>query len=358
MQSKFTSCLTIGAMAVMSLCGASWADTPSYTVKKVHPEFTDVYPSTFNDKAKVGGTTVDAEGQLAGVVCAPKACTTVPVLPTAADGEATRIRGINKLGHVVGSSPTARVHSHAIVFDGVATREIGAFDEDGCGGCSLISSASDINDKGVVVGRSQTGDGGTQGFVWKDGVMTKLRGYGGKDTNANAINERGVVAGDVQVKDYTVHAAIFRKGKMQDLGVLGTGSGATAYDINNSDIVVGDSATDGPNGVKPFIYRDGAMAQLPLPAGALHGSAFSINDAGWVVGSFLTSETRSRAWVYDGTNAYDLETLIPATDQAQWQIINAVDINASGQILVSAHKVSDLTNKYYALILTPVAPTN
>jgi probable HAF family extracellular repeat protein len=359
MQSKFASHLVIGAMSVMSLCGASWAGTPSYTVKEVHPEFAEVFPKAMNDRAKVGITFTNAKGKTADAVCGPKACTTVPVLPTAPKGEAARINGINRLGHVVGSSPTARVHSHAIVFDGVATREIGAFDEDGCGGCSLISWASDINDKGVVVGDSQTAGGGFQGFVWKDGVMTKLPTLGGDSSAAHAINLRGVVAGSAETgENGTHHAVVFRKGKVQDLGVLGTGMYATAYDINNSDVVVGESTLDGPNLVRPFIYREGAMTQLPLPAGALHGSAFSINDAGWVVGSFMTSEWRGRAWVYDGTSAYDLETLIPAADQAQWQIINAADINASGQILVSAHKVSDVTNKYHALILTPVAPTN
>jgi probable HAF family extracellular repeat protein len=332
MQSKFASHLVIGAMSVMSLCGASWAGTPSYTVKEVHPEFAEVFPKAMNDRAKVGITFTNAKGKTADAVCGPKACTTVPVLPTAPKGEAARINGINRLGHVVGSSPTARVHSHAIVFDGVATRE---------------------------VGDSQTAGGGFQGFVWKDGVMTKLPTLGGDSSAAHAINLRGVVAGSAETgENGTHHAVVFRKGKVQDLGVLGTGMYATAYDINNSDVVVGESTLDGPNLVRPFIYREGAMTQLPLPAGALHGSAFSINDAGWVVGSFMTSEWRGRAWVYDGTSAYDLETLIPAADQAQWQIINAADINASGQILVSAHKVSDVTNKYHALILTPVAPTN
>lgn len=359
MQSRLASRLAIGAMAVMSLCGASWAATPSYTVKEVHPEFAEVFPKAMNDRAKVGLTFTNAKGKTADAVCGPKACTTVPVLPTAPTGEWAHINGINKLGHVVGWSATGRVYAHAIVFDGVATREIGAFDEDGCGGCSLISWAKAINDKGVVVGESQTAGGGFQGFVWKDGVMTKLPTLGGDSSAANAINQRGIVAGSAEAGNGAHHAAIFRKGKVQDLGVLGTGLYATAYDINNSDVVVGESTMDGPNIVRPFIYREGAMTQLPLPAGALNGSAGSLNDAGWVVGWFQQSgESRGRGWVYDGISAYDLNSLIPSADQAQWRIGGAADINAAGQILVFAYKSSDTTDKPHALILTPVAPTN
>jgi probable HAF family extracellular repeat protein len=355
MQFKFTVRLTIGAFAAMTLCGISAAQAPSYTVKQVHPEFKQVTGEAFNDKAKVGASILK-KGKFIGAVCSAKVCTEVPVLPGAPQGEFARIHAINKLGHVAGSSSTDKAWEHALVFDGVETQEIGAFDEDDCGGCSLTSWATGINDKGQVVGNSETGQGGIQGFVWKKGVMTKLPTLGGSWSNANAINENGVVAGVAEVVPGTWHAVIYRKGRAQDLGALGTGTAAGANDINNFDVVVGGSATDGQNGGMPFIYSAGEMRQLPLPAGASEGTATHINDAGWVVGSFSpTGQSHGRGWVFDGHEAYDLNSLIPAADQAQWVIGGASGINASGQILVSATKPG---NQFitYALILTPQAP--
>lgn len=355
MQHKFTIRLTIGAFAVMSLCGVSAAQTPSYTVQQVHPELKQVMGEAFNDKAKVAATIIK-KGRFIGAVCSAKVCTEAPVLPGAPQGEFARIGGINKLGHIAASSSTDKALEHAYVFDGVETKEIGAFAEDDCGGCSLSSWATGINDKGQVVGYSETGQGGIQGFVWKKGVMTKLPTLGGSWSNANAINENGVVAGVAEVETGTWHAVIYRKGRVQDLGALGTGTAAGAHDINNFDVVVGDSATDGQDGGMPFIYSAGEMRQLPLPVGASSGSADRINDAGWVVGSFSLNG-HSRGWVFDGHEPYDLNGLIPAADQAQWVIIGASGINASGQILVSARKPGEEFFSH-ALILTPQAPAH
>ena len=355
MQVKFASRLTVATVALMSLCGATLA-APAYTVQQVHPELAGMFGTAFNDKAKVAATIKNKKGKFVGAVCSTTTCTEVPVLAGAPKGSAASLRGIDKVGHVVGNSPTAKTYAHAILFDGVETKDLGAFPEDDCGGCSLISYAYGMNSKGQVVGSSQTGDGGFQGFVWKDGVMTKLPTLGGWASGANAINERGVAVGSAVVEETGYgHAVIYRKGKVQDLGVLGTGSGSTAWDINNLDVVVGDSTTDGPNGERPFIYSAGEMKQLPLPANALNGSANRINDAGWVIGGYLPmGDSHGRAWVNDGHEVYDLNTLIPAADQAQWIINGATDINASGQILVHATKPSDLQTTY-TLILTPTA---
>jgi probable HAF family extracellular repeat protein len=357
MQFKFTIRSTIGAFAAMTLCGISAAQAPSYTVKQVHPELKQVIGEAFNDKAKVGATILK-KGKFIGAVCSTKVCTEVPLLPSAPKEDLARIYAVNKLGHVAGSSSTDKVLHHAIVFDGVETKDIGAFDEDACGGCTLDSWATGINDKGQIVGNSETGDGRIQGFVWKNGAMTKLPTLGGSWSNANAINENGVVAGVAEVESGRWHAVIYRKGRVQDLGTLGTGTAAGANDINNFDVVVGGSATDGQNGAMPFIYSAGEMRQLPLPPGASSGRATRVNDAGWVVGSFVPNgQSHGRGWVYDGHEAYDLNTLIPAADQAQWVIGGAAGINASGQILVSATRPG---NQFvtYALILTPQAPAH
>lgn len=358
MKLEFIGRLTVGAIAVMSLCGAAAAKAPSYTVQQVHPELAEVAGMAINDKAKVAAVIKNKKGQDVGAVCAAAACAKLSALPGAPQGSLAGAYAIDRRGHAVGSSPTGQTWSHAILFDGVQTLDLGAFDEDGCGGCSLYSFGYGMNDKGQVVGSSLTGDGKTRAFVWKDGVMTKLPTLGGSNSEAYAINEHGVAVGMADLDDvqHIAHAVLYRKGRAEDLGVLGTGASSRANDVNNLDVVVGQSFTDGPRGLVPFIYSQGVLKQLPLPADAFDGAAWRINDAGWIVGSYTKSgESVRRGWVSDGHDAYDLNALIPAADRAQWRIIRASGINASGQILVNANKAGDQAYTDYALILTPVA---
>ena len=263
---------------------------------------------------------------------------------------------LDKAGRVVGFSSNGQVYGHALLFDGTASVDLGAFAEDDCGGCSLISKAHDINDKGQIVGDSQTGDGAFQGFLWEAGVMTKLPTLGGTGSSAKAINRRGVIVGSspTSVAPNTTRAFLYRHGKMHNLGVLGAGDGSTAYDINDLDQVVGMSTTDGPNGPRAFIHRDGAMSEIPMPPGTNSALAYRINNAGWAVGGFLIAgESDGRGFVHDGLATYDLNDTLSPADQAIWYIRNANSINASGQILVSAKR--RIGGTLQVLVLTPQA---
>lgn len=60
------------------------------------------------------------------------------------------------------------------------------------------SSAADINDRGQVVGNSETvaGEDIRHAFLWEDGEMTDLRTLPGGGTSiATAINDRGQIVG-------------------------------------------------------------------------------------------------------------------------------------------------------------------
>jgi len=349
--------LTFCAMAMVSLCGVSVAKSPSYAVQQLHPDLTELAGTALNDKSKVAAIIKNKKGQYHGAVCSAAACTKVQTLPGAPEGSFTSIYSIDRRGHAVGASPTDQTWSHAILFDGAQTIDLGAFDEDGCGGCSSYSFAYDMNDKGQVVGSSLTGDGKVRAFVWKDGVMTKLPTLGGSNSEAMAINERGVAVGLADLDDvqHIAHAVLYRKGRAQDLGVLDGDLDSRADDINNFDVVVGQSYRHGPDGSvsTPFVYSDGVLKRLPLPAEGIDGRAGNVNDAGWIVGSYVKNgESLRRGWVFDGQDAYDLNKLIPAADQARWIIGGASGINEAGQIVVTANKPSD-SRSTYTLILTP-----
>ncbi len=60
------------------------------------------------------------------------------------------------------------------------------------------SMAFDVNNRGQVVGWSNTADGGTAAFIWRNGVMTSLGDVGWNGTEAWAVNRRGQVVGNGQ----------------------------------------------------------------------------------------------------------------------------------------------------------------
>ncbi|WP_458209779.1 hypothetical protein [Haladaptatus sp. NG-SE-30] len=105
------------------------------------------------------------------------------------------------------------------------------------------SSASGVNDSGLVVGDSSASEG-YRAFIWSDDEgMRSLGTLGGNVSRATAINNRCQVVGTSQTADGTRHAFIWSEDEgMRDLGTLG-GNYSYATDINERGQVVGYSRT-------------------------------------------------------------------------------------------------------------------
>ena len=88
------------------------------------------------------------------------------------------------------------------------------------GGTRSVAVA--INDRGQVVGWSETPAGVTHAVLWEAGSMTDLGAPTGGWSQASGINARGQIVGGLGD-----HAAIWEAGKVTDLGGLG-GAGAFA----------------------------------------------------------------------------------------------------------------------------------
>lgn len=101
------------------------------------------------------------------------------------------------------------------------------------------SFAQDVNDRGSVVGYSETSWGADHAFLWRRGRMIDLGTLGGRSSYATAINNRGEVVGYSDTGSGLLHGFLWRRGRMVDLGTLTGGpyDSSLACDINNRGVV-------------------------------------------------------------------------------------------------------------------------
>jgi probable HAF family extracellular repeat protein len=139
----------------------------------------------------------------------------------------TGARAVNDRGQIVGYSQTATSMSHAFLWDAGTMIDLG-----GGGNTTTGILAAGINERGQVAGT----------FLWQDGTATTLGTLGGEYSNARAINEWGQIVGDAWTAEPQVHASLWQGGKVIDLGTLG-GDRSSAYGINDCSRVVGEART-------------------------------------------------------------------------------------------------------------------
>ncbi len=149
------------------------------------------------------------------------------------------------------------------------------------------SATYGLNSSGEAAGYGDTGTGHFRAFTWSQATgITVLGTLGGLDSWGMAINDSGEVAGHATTASGYVHAFAWDGGALSDLGTLG-GWSSYGYGINNSGSIVGYSTLfDG--GSHAFVYLNGVMLDLnslvPADSGWILNEAFSINDAGQILG--------------------------------------------------------------------------
>lgn len=187
------------------------------------------------------------------------------------------------------------------------------------------SLAWGINDQGVVVGEAAVlPNSESRAFKFEDGAIADLGIARGR---AQAINNQGHITGHFTSSDGTVKSAfLYQNGLASDIGSLG-GATTFAYDINDNDQIVGESAQPlGPR--HAFLYGSGGMTDL----GSLDGSsaARAVNSLGQVVGEYWTTiaGTAVTKPFLHGTNG--MRDLCPPGDRGK-----AYDINDKGEAVVS-----------------------
>ncbi|WP_293132121.1 DUF3466 family protein [Microcoleus sp. bin38.metabat.b11b12b14.051] len=228
------------------------------------------------------------------------------------------------------------------------------------------TQANAINDRGQIVGRSQTSEVlGTgfrnQGFIWENGVFKPLTSTGVKNGGGlltgqevtqrggggftAAINDLGAIAGtsDEIAGQATDRGLLWQKKDGADYTLDITdlpGVESYFFDINNKNEIAGrhiygpGGTATASNRTRPFYVAEGFINPLP-DLGGDSGTALGINNKSAIVGQIdndgLNDRTVNTAalWEKGADGKYKLTNL--GTFGAEQAI--ARDINDAGQII-------------------------
>jgi probable HAF family extracellular repeat protein len=213
------------------------------------------------------------------------------------------------------------------------------------------------NDSGTIIGNyGQSGSISGLPLVWTPPAYAETTLPGLRcdncvraDTTASSINDTGLIVGSSNYSDAGtgasgIHAVEWQNGAITDLGGLQGASYSSASSINGNGDVVGGSRTDSSSGAPThaFLYQQGVMTDLGTLSGDTNSSADSINDNGQIVGS-SQGDTTKRAFLYESGQMYDLNTLIdPASPLAgSVSLQEAVSISSNGWIAVNGTDSQD-----------------
>src|SRR5207253_7185011 len=179
-----------------------------------------------------------------------------------------------------------------------------------------LGDANSVNASKLAVGSVNAGSD-QRGVIYSGGsatIITQTTADGSYFLTAFGINDSGRIVG--QGID-PAHAArnvgvVYDMGQNMafDVGALPGANGALAFGVSNNGYVVGSSMFNQGSGM-PFIWSDqNGIVAIPLASGTSLGQAQGANSSGWVVGT--DGGVFAVPFLYDGTNTYRLQDLIPA----------------------------------------------
>lgn len=191
---------------------------------------------------------------------------------------------VNNHGEVVGGyalqPPNASMQWHSFYWsEATGLITIDAFSTYG-------TTATGIDDSGVVVGHAQLNENRTHAFTWTpaDGIADIYPDFPNRDYTANAINDAGKIAGQGEQANGTKVPTLWLDPPGEP--IFANIAYGWAEDINDNGLIVGRCSytPSGPTREYAFLW-DGATTFNVLPGlGGNREIAEGVNDDGWIVG--------------------------------------------------------------------------
>jgi probable HAF family extracellular repeat protein len=156
--------------------------------------------------------------------------------------------------------------------------------------------ATAINERGQIIGSNWKGGLATQAeraFQWQQGKLTDLGTLGGKESRAVAINERGLIVGESETKTGSWHAFLGQNGKLIDLNTARRNEWSPVA-INERGQIIGNLYVPEEDQKDALVWQKGKLTKL----GALGGKrteAVAISDSGQIIGWSTTKTGRHHA---------------------------------------------------------------
>lgn len=220
-------------------------------------------------------------------------------------GTSASANGINRLGQVVGTSATSAGQRHA--YRTAANMPINpATDDLGTLG-GAFSTGESINDSGQVAGSSSTG---SRTHAFRSSLngasvaLTDLGTFSGIfNSFGRGINNSGQVTGEAHVTGTAACFFVFSNSAFRTTATSTVSAGdnlgtllanncrsAQGIGINDSGVVVGDSATNLFTGIPNHAFRVTGTTMVDIHTGPyVSSTAYKINASGQIVGTVTTA---------------------------------------------------------------------
>jgi len=252
-------------------------------------------------------------------------------LPSLAGRNFNSANAVNNLGTAAGTAATTFFGSNPlpVIWQGGTVAQLPLPDG------QTIGRVNGINSSNLAVG-SVNGGSTEQAATFTtagSGVITQTLPNGGVLRTAFAVNDAGRIVG--QGTDPT-NAAVTKGWYLDpgdatatDIGALTSlgHNSAIPFGLSSNGLVTGSSSLNSGSGALPFIWSEtGGMQAVPLPAGTTTGQGRGVNASGWVVGN--SSAATSVPFLFDGTQSYRLQDLIPAG--SGWDLVGGTSNAAFG----------------------------
>jgi probable HAF family extracellular repeat protein len=249
-------------------------------------------------------------------------------LGTLAGGSYSGANSINSRGEIVGWSDTGGVsnrmlHTRAVLWRKGSIQALKTPED------HYLPTATKINDEGqaLIVPEAHAAANTAIDVVmpsytllWKDGKVTES-----DMASPTGLNNRGELAGQGRL----TRAAVWQSGKQNEIAGLPAAQVSIAYDLNDAGDVVGCSTTQDGKSSRAFLFHDGALADLGIPAGLVSSQAQSVNEHRQVLVWAYTPTGHAQAFLWE---AGRYTPLCAPTEEDIW----AYGLNNKGQVVGSA----------------------